>query len=92
MANSLSCVTHVKSLLRHKTAGSTQPELWLRPHRTGGSAAQEYLTQAYSLVFEYIETFYKTARTHSHCDYTSPNDFEKLYIHISHKGIQQKSS
>ena len=42
VANSLSCVTHVKSLSRHKAAGSTPPEPWLRPYRTGGSAAREY--------------------------------------------------
>ena len=34
--------------------------------------------QAYRLVFEYIETFYNTVRIHSHCDYMSPNDFEKI--------------
>lgn len=34
---------------------------------------------AYRLVFEYIETFYNTVRIHSHCDYMSPNDFEKLF-------------
>ncbi|MGX6978152.1 transposase [Vagococcus elongatus] len=33
---------------------------------------------AYHLIFEYIETFYNTVRIHSHCDYLSPNDFEKL--------------
>lgn len=37
---------------------------------------------AYSLVFEYIETFYNTVRIHSHCDYMSPNDYEKLYIRV----------
>ena len=36
--------------------------------------------QAYSLVFEYIETFYNTVCIHSHCDYMSPNDYEKLYV------------
>lgn len=35
--------------------------------------------QAYRLVFEYLETFYNTKRIHSHCNYMSPNDFEKLY-------------
>ena len=35
--------------------------------------------QAYQLVFEYLEAFYNTKRIHSHCDYMSPNDFEKLY-------------
>jgi transposase InsO family protein len=35
--------------------------------------------QAYRLVFEYLEAFYNTKRIHSHCDFMSPNDFEKLY-------------
>lgn len=35
--------------------------------------------QAYQLIFEYIEAFYNTKRIHSHCDYMSPDDFEKLY-------------
>lgn len=35
--------------------------------------------QAYRLVFEYIETFYNTKRIHSHCDYMSPDEFEKFY-------------
>lgn len=35
--------------------------------------------QAYRLVFEYIEAFYNTKRIHSHCDYMSPDDFEKRY-------------
>ena len=34
---------------------------------------------AYSLVFEYIETFYNTVRIHSHCGYVSPNEYEKEY-------------
>ena len=34
---------------------------------------------AYRLIFEYIETFYNTVRIHSHCDYMSPDEFEKLY-------------
>lgn len=34
---------------------------------------------AYKLVFEYIEAFYNTVRIHSHCDYISPNDYEKRY-------------
>ena len=37
----------------------------------------------YRLVFEYIETFYNTVRIHSHCDYMSPNDFEKLFERVS---------
>ena len=38
--------------------------------------------QAYRLVFEYIEAFYNTKRIHSHCDFMSPNDFERLYEQI----------
>lgn len=34
----------------------------------------------YSLVFEYIEGFYNTERTHSFCDFMSPNDFEKQFM------------
>ncbi|WP_368076608.1 integrase core domain-containing protein [Clostridium tyrobutyricum] len=34
---------------------------------------------AYILVFEYIEAFYNTTRIHSHCNYMSPNEFEKAY-------------
>ena len=37
------------------------------------------IERARQLVFEYIETFYNTVRIHSHCDYLSPNEFEKLY-------------
>ena len=36
-------------------------------------------SHAYRLVFEYIEAYYNTVRIHSHCDYMSPDDFEKLY-------------
>ncbi len=43
---------------------------------------QDY-SHAYRLVFEYIETFYNTVRIHSHCDYMSPNDFEKLYEKVA---------
>ncbi len=34
---------------------------------------------AYRLVFEYIETFYNTVRSHSHCGYLSPQEYEKFY-------------
>ena len=37
------------------------------------------LEHAHTLVFEYIEAFYNTTRIHSHCDYMSPDQFEKLY-------------
>lgn len=38
---------------------------------------------AHKLVFEYIETFYNTVRIHSHCDYMSPDQFEKLYQRVA---------
>ena len=43
----------------------------------------EDYSHAYRLVFEYIETFYNTIRIHSHCDYMSPNQFEKLYAKVA---------
>jgi transposase InsO family protein len=36
-------------------------------------------THAHRLVFEYIEAFYNTIRIHSHCDYMSPDDFERQH-------------
>ena len=36
--------------------------------------------QAYQLVFEYLEGFYNTVRIHSHCEYLSPDSYEKKYI------------
>ena len=37
---------------------------------------------AYMLVFEYIEAFYNTVRIHSHCNYMSPDEYEKLYERV----------
>ena len=37
----------------------------------------------YRLVFEYIEAFYNTVRIHSHCDYMSPDQYEKLYQKVT---------
>jgi len=34
---------------------------------------------AYKLVFEYIEAFYNTVRSHSHCGYLSPQEYEEYY-------------
>lgn len=34
---------------------------------------------AYKLVFEYIEAFYNTVRSHSHCGYLSPQEYEEHY-------------
>ena len=36
-------------------------------------------TQAYQMVFEYIEGLYNTVRIHSHCNYQSPNKYEENY-------------
>ncbi len=40
-------------------------------------------SHAYRLVFEYIEAFYNTVRIHSHCDYMSPDAFEKWFERVS---------
>lgn len=48
---------------------------------------QDY-KQANRLIFEYIETFYNTKRIHSHCNYMSPNDFEKLYSRMQLEHLQ----
>lgn len=39
---------------------------------------------AYKIVFEYIEGFYNTTRIHSHCEYESPQNFEKQYLKHKH--------
>ena len=44
---------------------------------------RNYNHAAYRLIFEYIETFYNTVRIHSHCDYMSPDEFEKLYERVN---------
>ena len=49
-------------------------------------------SHAYRLVFEYIETFYNTVRIHSHCNYMSPNDFEKLYENLQKEDKQTLAS
>ncbi len=36
-------------------------------------------SHAYRLFFEYIEAFYNTVRTHSHCNYLSSDEFKKIY-------------
>ena len=33
----------------------------------------------YRLIFEYIEAFYNTTTIYSHCEYISPNEYEKRY-------------
>lgn len=38
---------------------------------------------AYSLIFEYVEAFYNTVRIHSHCNYMSPEQFEKLFSRLA---------
>jgi len=43
----------------------------------------ESIDRAYTLVFEYIEAFYNTIRIHSHCDYMSPDQFERLFQRVS---------
>ncbi|VUZ25693.1 IS3 family transposase IS981 [Acetobacterium wieringae] len=43
---------------------------------------------AYRLIFEYLETFYNTTRIHSHCNYKSPNNFEKLFTKTQNENLQ----
>lgn len=38
------------------------------------------ISHAHELVFEYIEAFYNTTRIHSHCNMTSPHDFENEHV------------
>lgn len=45
--------------------------------------------EACYLVWEYIETYYNTVRIHGHCDYMSPNQYEKLYDVNSKKLIKE---
>ena len=40
--------------------------------------------EAYKIVFEYIEGFYNTIRIHSHCEYESPQNYEKSYSKQTH--------
>ena len=58
------CIESFHSLIKRE---------WLNRFRIGTHA------QAHTLVFEYIEAFYNTVRLHSHCDYMSPDQFERLY-------------
>ena len=44
--------------------------------------------QAKRLVFEYIETFYTTVKIHGHCQYMSPNSYEKEYYNHQIKIMQ----
>jgi transposase InsO family protein len=37
---------------------------------------------AYKLIFEYIDTYYNTRRIHSHCDYKSPEQYERDYYRL----------
>lgn len=58
------CIESYHSLIKRE---------WLNKYRI-----KDY-SQAYKLVFEYIEGFYNTVRIHSHCDYRSPNEHEHSY-------------
>lgn len=46
--------------------------------------------EACYLVWEYIETYYNTVRIHGHCDYMSPNQYEKLYD-VNSKSLLKKT-
>jgi transposase InsO family protein len=46
---------------------------------------------AYNLVFEYINTFYNTVRSHSHCEYLSPDQYEKEYLNDMENNVNNTS-
>lgn len=58
------CIESFRSLIKRE---------WLNMVRIRG------YEHAYKLVFEYIEAFYITVRSHSHCSYLSPDDFKIIY-------------
>ena len=62
------CIESFRSLLKRE---------WL--HRV---KIRDY-THAYRLVFEYIETFYNTVRSHSHCNYLSSDEYERKYQFVN---------
>lgn len=47
---------------------------------------------AYRLVFEYINTFYNTVRIHSHCEYQSPQEYEKKYLDKMESVIKKQAN
>ncbi len=47
---------------------------------------------AYRLTFEYIETFYNTVRSHSHCGYLSPDQYEEKYLNNLENIVQKEVS
>ena len=46
---------------------------------------------AYTLVWEYIETFYNTVRIHSHDNFMSPNEYERMYAEAVDKNAKVAS-
>ena len=67
------CIESFHSLIKRE---------WLHRFRIQNHA------QAHKLVFEYIECFYNNSRIHAHCDFMSPNDFEKLYTEAQKDNLQ----
>jgi len=47
---------------------------------------------AHKLIFEYIEAFYNTVRSHSHCGYLSPNQYEASYLDKLERTMQKLAS
>lgn len=42
-------------------------------------------------MFKYIEIFYNTARIHSHCDYSSPSQYEDKYLRTMAKSAVKRA-
>jgi len=67
------CIESFHSLIKRE---------WLNPFKIRDFA------HAHKLVFEYIDAFYNTVRIHSHCDYSSPCDFENSYFNSLYQNIR----
>lgn len=61
-----------KGQCMHRIVSFINKKEWLNRYKI-----QNY-EGTYKLIFEYIETFYNTVRIHSHCNYQSPNQYEKV--------------
>ena len=70
------CIESFHSLIKRE---------WLNRFRVANFDA------AYTLVWEYIETFYNTVRIHSHDNFMSPNEYERMYAEAVDKNAKVAS-
>ena len=95
----VSCV--INTINKAKARRNTDLPLILHSDRGSQYVSNEYIKatakmqRSYSkkafpwdnACIEYIEAFYNTKRIHSHCDYMSPDDFEKLYAKVQNDSL-----